>query len=280
MRIAVLLTCFNRKEKTRECLHSLFKNLPACAVYLVDDASTDGTPDMVKKEYPQVHLIHGNGNLFWSRGMYTAWKEAIKGDYDYYLWLNDDMFLYENFFEELIACEEIGEGKCVVSGLVENLEGTKIIYGGFDERIELVQVSSTPQEIKYMHGNVVLIPKSIVNVVGIIDPYYYHDLGDVDYGLMVREHGYKVLATRKVVGRSDAAALCRVRLWNSNIAQRFKRLYSPLGSNPRIAFYFRRKHYGIVKALVYWIYLHCINILPDTFISFFFGDKYQPKIAN
>lgn len=91
MKIAAILTCYNRKEKTFQCLASLFEIIPTCKVYLVDDNSTDGTSTLIHQKFPQVYLIQGNGNLFWSRGMYTAWKEAIKENYDYYLWLNDDI---------------------------------------------------------------------------------------------------------------------------------------------------------------------------------------------
>ena len=91
--IAAILTCFNRKEKTRKCLESLFRILPDCDVYITDDGSTDGTNEMLHKYFPQVYVVSGNGNLFWSRGMYTAWKEAVKGNYEYYLWLNDDIEL-------------------------------------------------------------------------------------------------------------------------------------------------------------------------------------------
>ena len=97
--VAAILTCFNRKNKTQKCLESLFKILPDCDVYITDDGSTDGTRDMLHQCFPKVKVISGTGNLFWSRGMYTAWKEAVKGKYDYYLWLNDDIELYPFFFE-------------------------------------------------------------------------------------------------------------------------------------------------------------------------------------
>lgn len=277
MKIAALLTCFNRKDKTLNCLKSLFRIIPTCNIYLVDDCSTDGTSEAIRQIYPQIKIIQGNGNLFWSRGMYTAWKEALHKDYDYYLWVNDDVELYDNFFDELMECEKWGNKKCVISGLIENLDKTQIIYGGCDKQRNLIQESNQPQEITYMNGNLVLIPRDIVQNVGIIDYHFHHDLGDVDYGLMVIKKGYKVLSTRKVVGRSDSTAMCRVRLWNTNIFHRFKRLYSPLGSNPNIAFYFRKKHYGFINALVYWIYLHIINIIPDALIIKLFGDKYLPK---
>lgn len=80
--IAVLLTVHNRKEKTLRCLQNLFKQeIPAdylIDVYLTDDGCTDGTPEAIRAQYPQVHIIKGNGNLFWNRGMYTAWEAATK----------------------------------------------------------------------------------------------------------------------------------------------------------------------------------------------------------
>lgn len=125
MKIAVLITCFNRKKKTLACLESLFSIVSNCHVYLVDDKSADGTSEAIKQNFPQVKIIQGDGNLFWSRGMYTAWKEAIKGCYDFYLWLNDDVELYPFFLQELMACMSYGKNECIISGLIENFEKTK-----------------------------------------------------------------------------------------------------------------------------------------------------------
>ncbi len=54
-KIAALLTCFNRKQKTLACLEALFnQELPAdvdISTYLVDDASTDGTRDAVRQAH-------------------------------------------------------------------------------------------------------------------------------------------------------------------------------------------------------------------------------------
>lgn len=59
------------------------KNSSSVIVYITDDASTDGTSLAIRQYYSeeQVHIIKGTGNLFWSRGMYTAWKEALKGGF-------------------------------------------------------------------------------------------------------------------------------------------------------------------------------------------------------
>lgn len=274
-RIATLLTCHNRVAKTIACLSSLQAINFNSDIYLVDDGSEDGTSKIVNKLYPNVNIILGNGNLFWNRGMYTAWKEAIKYNYDYYLWLNDDVELYPIFFKELIECEKLGGGACIISGLIENFDKTKILYGGSDQDKNLIQANGKLQKIKYMNGNVVLVPKIVVNKIGILDPTFHHDLGDVDYGLNAWEHGIKIFSTRIPIAAGYSNNFCRVRKWNSNIIGRFKKLYSPLGSNPNLNFYYRKKHFGVINAVSYYIYLHLINILSDTVVSWIWGNKYK-----
>lgn len=277
MRIAALLTCFNRKEKTSKCLYSLFQILPDCDVYLVDDASTDGTSEMIKEKYSQVHLIYGNGNLFWSRGMYTAWKEALKKDYDYYLWLNDDIELYSYFFEELMLCNQLEGENCIVSGLIESFGKKEIIYGGSNSDKKLIQVNTEPQEITFMNGNVVLVPKVVVNKIGIIDRTFHHDLGDVDYGLTARKQGIRVVSTRIAIAAGCPNKFCRVRKWGTNIINRFKQLNSPLGSNLSLNFYFRRKHFGLFRAILFCIHLIVLNLLSDWVVVKFWGDTYRDE---
>lgn len=271
MKTAILITCHNRKEQTKKCLNSLLSSQLNNDVFLVDDGSIDGTTDMIRNEYPHIHLIQGDGSLYWSKGMYTAWKEALKNDYDHYLWLNDDIELYPSFYKELIECKKIISHSCIVSGLVEDVETKKIIYGGYNQKKEIILPNDTPQEIRYMNGNVVLVPKEVVKEIGIIDPTYHHDLGDLDYGLTAIKRGIKVVSTRIPIAKGKENNVCRVRKWGTNIIKRFEILYSPLGSPPYLNFYYRKKHFGIINACTYYLYLHIINILPDKCIS----EKYK-----
>lgn len=70
MKIAILLTCHDRKEKTLKCLHSLYSTYKNYDTYLVDDGCTDGTPEAVMATFHNVHIIKGNGNLFEQRNVY------------------------------------------------------------------------------------------------------------------------------------------------------------------------------------------------------------------
>lgn len=277
MKVAAILTCFNRRVKTQKCLESLFQILPDCDVFITDDGSTDGTGEMIHQFFPKVHVIPGPGNLFWSRGMFTAWKEAVKGNYDYYLWLNDDIELYLDFFEELMACNQLEGNNSIITGLVENFEKTEILYGGSDENKNLIQANNLPQKVTHMNGNVVLIPQNVVNTIGIMDPKLHHDLGDVDYGLTAIEHGFGVYTTRKPIAAGYKNDFCRVRKWGVSLKQRLKKLNSPLGSPPAINFYFRKKHFGLMNACAYWCYLYILNILPDSLVELIWGDAYKDK---
>lgn len=104
--IAVLLTVHDRKNKTLRCLENLYKqvlpNYLRLDIYLTDDGCTDGTPEAIKRQFPKVHIIKGDGNLFWNRGMYRAWEEAAKQDYNFYLWLNDDSYLFDGALFTLV----------------------------------------------------------------------------------------------------------------------------------------------------------------------------------
>lgn len=103
LKVAVLLTVHNRREKTLECLQNCYQQIDSMkgdgsyefAVYLVNDGCTDGTPEAVAESYPQTHIIRGDGSLFWNQGMRAAWTAAAADGQDFYLWLNDDTILSE-----------------------------------------------------------------------------------------------------------------------------------------------------------------------------------------
>lgn len=275
--IAVLMTCFNRKKTTIRCLEHLYKLKSNLDVYLVDDNSTDGTSKEIQNKFPQVNLIKGSGNLFWSRGMNKAWEQASKYDYDYYLWLNDDVILYDNCFSELFEnCEfNNNNNNAIISGVIETKDKSNIIYGGFDKNKNIITPNGKMKEITYMNGNVVLVPKFVFNVLHFLDPIFHHDLGDVDYGLRATKNNIKVYSTKVPIGSGETNNICRVRLNGTTIKRRFLKLYSPIGSNPNITFYFNKNHYGYLKASLFYLFIILINILPDVIVHKLFKNRYR-----
>src|SRR5690349_11239156 len=100
LKIAALASSFNRLQKTKTFLSSLLSQaIPKnylLDVYLLDDNSPDGTAAYVRENFPSVHVVDGNGNLFWAGSMRTLWEHVnTVNTYDIILLLNDDVELAE-----------------------------------------------------------------------------------------------------------------------------------------------------------------------------------------
>ena len=265
--IAVLLTCHNRKDKTIRCL----KHLYACSVpagfrfdvFLVDDNSTDNTASEVKKRFPDVNLIPGNGQLYWNGGMRLAWSVAAKKGYDYYLWLNDDTNLFENAILELVDVFKIKGAQSIVCGITKSEFSDKITYSGLVNG-KLLIPNGTIQECDSFNGNVVLISDQVYKEVGNLDNAFSHSIGDIDYGLRAKKRGIKSYATSASVGFCENNP--QLPLWcrpENPLSVRIKHLYSPLGyCTPNEYFVFENRHYGTSVAIKHYFTIHLRLLFP------------------
>lgn len=270
-RIAVLMTVHNRKEKTMRCLKCLYDcQMPEkCSfdVYMTDDGCTDGTAETVRKAYPGVCIIQGDGNLYWNRGMWTAWNEAIKGDYGYYLWLNDDTYLYPIALEELISESDLRDDKSIIVGATENSEKTAITYGGYVDGER-----QTPQgkaiEVEYFNGNVVLIPRYVYEKLGNLDYYFRHSKGDFDYGMRAKESGIKMIQTDGYLGICEHHLIMGI--WcnpDKPLKIRWKSMFLPISVRPNEVFYLDYKHFGVVSAVFHTISVYTRCLFPNLWMK-------------
>ncbi len=234
--LAVIMTCHNRRNTTLACLNALYQQKNYCDVYLTDDGSSDGTTEAVKAEYPEVQILQGNGNLFWVGGMHLAFGEAIKYQYDYYLWLNDDTFLEANAVSKLLQVHqnltELGYPDSIVVGSTKDSITGKATYGGavkskkwYSNKFEFLEPSSIIQKCDAMYGNCVLIPKNVAAKVGNIDTAFVHSLGDLDYALRARKLGCKIWVAPGYIGTCTKNAIRNS--WadtNLNLLKRLKKV--------------------------------------------------------
>ncbi|WP_414755091.1 glycosyltransferase family 2 protein [Anabaena sp. CCY 9910] len=209
--LAVIMTCHNRRNTTLACLQALYQQTNHFDVYLTDDGSTDGTAELIKAEYPNVKILQGDGNLFWVGGMHLAFGEAIKNEYDYYLWLNDDTFLAADALEKLLQVHQNlaaqGYEQSIVVGSTQDPITKQATYGGavkskkwYSNKFEFLEPTSDVQKCDAMYGNCVLIPHSVTLKVGNIDTAFIHSLGDLDYALRARKLGCHVWAAPGYIG--------------------------------------------------------------------------------
>lgn len=270
MKIAVLLTCYNRVETTLECLRCLFAcELPEKVefdVWLVDDASPDGTGAKIKDAYPAVNVIQGTGKLYWCGGMRLAWNTASKAkDYDGYLWLNDDTFLHQSALKTMISdyneLRVTVKKEVIVAGCVSNLTETATAYSGHDVDDQLMTADGSRQLLRMIHGNCVLIPKQVFQLVGNFPDYFTHAFGDFDYSLRAGKLGIPSYLSSVFVGRCGTNSNPAWRISKTPFGKRLGDLYSPKNS-PCILFKFCLSHNGFLYAVKVFIQQHIKVLFP------------------
>lgn len=214
-RVAVLLTCHERVERTLGCLATLFAQdldpATAVEVTLVDAASTDGTADAVEAHHPRVEVLRRGAELFWNGGMRVAWAHAWTTDPDHYLWLNDDVELDADALRRLLTTHDRLDGThgrpSIVVGSTRDPGSGETTYGGVVRpsrwrplHHELVEPGPRPREVETMNGNVVLVPRAVARRVGVLAAAYAHGMGDYDYGHRAGRAGCAVWVAPGTVG--------------------------------------------------------------------------------
>ena len=257
--ILALLTCFNRKEKTEQSIRSIVRDNPDCRISFVitDDNSTDGTIQMLEemKAVFDIHILKGNGSLFYSGGMCLAMqyaKEKMKQSYDYMLMMNDDVEFFNHSIEKMIA-QSIVQNNAIIAGAMKNDDGS-LSYGAvkYIQGIKYRTLSINEWEVDAdtFNANCVLIPWKVFQATEIIDNYYIHSLGDFDYGLSLKRNGYKIHTSKNFVGICNNNPAKGTWIDTSlSRKQRIKKKESLKGAPIKQWFYFLNKNFGIIVAI-------------------------------
>jgi GT2 family glycosyltransferase len=262
--VAVLMTSFNRRQQTLRCLELLFTQaaLPQVAlrVILVDDGSSDGTPEAVAECFPAVTVLAGSGNLFWNQGMRMAFAYALHQGFDFYLWLNDDTQLFPGALETMLEAERALRGRgtpAIITGSTCDALTGRRSYGGcrwkagWRRELEGVEPHSTEAlPCDTMNGNCTLIPHEIAKAVGNLEPRFTHSFGDFDYGFRAVRAGFQIFTAPGFVGScSDNSRRNTWRDRSASLRKRWQHLNSVKGSPFREWIVYCRRHLGLLWPL-------------------------------
>ncbi|WP_298789309.1 hypothetical protein [uncultured Allomuricauda sp.] len=284
-KFAVLLTCFNRKEKTISALKALEKAFNTSggnwqmSIYLTDDGSTDGTSQAVVDNFPEINLLKGTGFLYWAGGMRNSWKEAIKGDYDAYLLMNDDTNIYAHLFDSIKRTHEYSTSNYrkggIYIGTTVDTETKKITYGGsifvnrFLAKMKRLKPQENPVPCQLGNANIMWVSRNVVETIGILSEGYVHGMADYDYSLRAGKKKLPVLIMPGVVGECVNDHNDRyLKFFKLPLKERFKMLKNPIGFDFTSQSYHMKRHFpiryplfimtGYIKVLFPKLYYHLL----------------------
>ena len=202
--IYIVIPVFNRKEITKNCLLSLrqqtYKDFK---VVVIDDGSTDGTEEMLTNEFPEVYIIKGDGNLWWTAATNLGVKYALENNSDYILTLNNDTIAKEDFLGKMIYRAE-KTPNALLGAFALDANTKKPVYGG-----EIINwkwanskslLDSLPKEqwyglheVTHFPGRGLLIPAEVFRKIGLYDEKHFpHYAADYDFTHRAIRAGYKV----------------------------------------------------------------------------------------
>ncbi len=215
--VTIVILNWNREADTLECLDSVARlTYPSFSVVLVDNGSTDGSPDAIERwsdvKIP-VTLIRNDKNLGFVGGCNQGMRHALATGTDYVFLLNNDTVVDPDVLDILVRAAEgaedigmvgpkiyqYGKGKMLDSAGTRTIpwlaQGFLIGHGEEDRG----QYDATA-EMPYVTGTALVVKRAVLEHVGLMDEDYFCYFDDFDWGVRAREAGYKLyLESRAVV---------------------------------------------------------------------------------
>ncbi len=202
--IYIVIPVFNRINFTRDCLNSLQKQTNKnFTTIVVDDGSTDGTSEIIKKQYPEVVLLQGDGNLFWTASVNLGIEYALQKDAVHVMTLNNDVIAPEDYIENMYKWIK-KKPEAVLGSLEIDANSKKIIFGG--QRINWIKSSYQslldilPEKdwhgihaVTHLPGRGLLIPSKVFKKIGLFDQKIFpHYMADYDFTHKLLRHGFEM----------------------------------------------------------------------------------------
>lgn len=207
--LAVIIPTHNRWEEARLSLAQLQKSdYLNFEIVLIEDGCTDGTADNCRREFPDVHLLHGDGDLWWSGAINKGVEYALERGADAIVWLNDDNRVEPGTLSCMVeSFKRLGEQSIICAR-------TKSMGTGLDEWVgdpprwhsefgkwKPPDLSAEGVPVKHPPGGQgVLIPARCFREIGLVDsrdfPHYW---ADHDFHYRAMKAGYQYFIPPKAV---------------------------------------------------------------------------------
>lgn len=267
MDLSIIIVNWNVKDLLKKCLESIYRETKGASfeIFVVDNASTDGSVEMVKQNFSQVKLTVNNKNL----GFATANNQAIKiSRGKYVLLLNPDTELIEDAFSIMIRRmdkhEEIGvlgpellnsdrslqpsvrrfptllSQSLILLKMHRLLPNLKTFRKYFARDFDY----SREQNVDQVMGACFMIRREALEKVGGLDENFYIWFEEVDYCKRIKDAGFSVVYTpkTKLIHLGGESFVKQLSLDKQKMFNKSSR-------------YYFRKHHGILS----WLWLWLIN---------------------
>lgn len=216
--LSIIIVNWNTKDLLKECLKSIYKETEDILfeIYVVDNASSDGSSKMIKEGFPRVNLIENKKNV----GFSIANNQAIKlGKGNYILLLNPDTVVLNRCLEKMLEFMEghpgVGAAGCKIfdsSGNVDYFRSAKRFPTPFTRffvdlsldkmfpKIKLFGKYSMTgwdrndvREVDVLSGAFMFMRRETIEDVGLLDENFFILAEDIDLCYRIKKNNWKIM---------------------------------------------------------------------------------------
>lgn len=203
----IVVLAWNGWTDTEECLRSLSPVITeGFRVLLVDNGSTDDTPENARKHFPAVEVIENGGNIGFPGGNNVGIREALRHGAEYVILLNNDTVVAEDFARELLIVAMSDKRIGMVTSKIYFYDRPEVIWfaggdfstwtgrsrhAGFGEydRGQFDEVT----DIGRPCGCSLLVTRKFIEDVGLMNEDLFLYGEEIDFALRARRKGYRCM---------------------------------------------------------------------------------------
>ncbi len=211
MSVWICIPVFNRIEYTLRCVSSLqcqqYRNF---RILVCDDGSTDGTSERLAEQFPDVVILEGDGELWWTGATNRCVEYVLEheqGKNAYILTLNNDLEVKSDYLDELMKVAarypgaivtssecDVSSGELVSSGFVHSWWSTK--SRSINPSRDFLANDPHVAEVTHAAGRGTLIPLDVFRKVGLYDFKRLPQYGaDYDFAFRAAAAGVRILVS-------------------------------------------------------------------------------------
>lgn len=213
MKLGAVLLNWNGKDVTPRCLDSIFRSpSPPDLVVVVDNASVDGSAEIIRNRYPDVALLVNDSNVGFAEGCNVGIRYLLERAFDLVLLLNNDTVVDAQCFSELRRAAQAHPAAAYGATIYELAPPEKVWFSGgsisrltLDARHETAPPGAAVGPTGFITGCCLMFRADALKRIGLLDRDYFAYYEDVDWCLRARAAGEQLLQVPAAIVRHDVS---------------------------------------------------------------------------
>jgi GT2 family glycosyltransferase len=207
--VVIVILNWQNAPDTLECLESVSAlDYPNAHILVVDNGSRDGSADTIAQSYPQIEMLRLADNLGYAEGNNQGIRRALAYHPKYILVLNNDTLLAPDMLTRLVEEAEAHPRAAMLgptmfctnpsdtlfaTGSFVDWQGGEVRHRHMYQPESAAAALTDPNPVDFIIGCGVLIRARFLHEHGLLDPIYYLNFEDVEWGIRANQAGYQVL---------------------------------------------------------------------------------------